>query len=78
MEVAAPEYKWYKFEILTRDAQQVLGSPRPYIKDEGKTVMLSRSPWHGGLKNTSQTIKNPDDGGGSSRVQGTSLNYLQM
>ena len=34
------------------------------------------SPWHEGLDNTSQTIKNPDDGGGSSRVQVTSSNYL--
>jgi len=50
---------------------------RAHTKAEGKTVMLSRSPWHGGLENTSQTIKNPDDGGGSSRVQVTSLNYLQ-
>ena len=40
VEVAAPEYKWYKFETLTRDAQQVLGV-RARTKAEGKTVMPS-------------------------------------
>ena len=36
------------------------------------------SPWHEGLDNTSQTIKNPDDGGGSSRVfTNTSMDHGQ-